>query len=345
MPEAANRNPVLATRQRAGFVERVHYGRVAIIDGRSAEGALVAALGDVGSAFLPRSSCKILQALPMVESGAADAAKLSQRRLALSCASHQGSDAHAALAAEWLGEMGFCEADLMCGAQDSGDAATRERMIRAGEAPSQLHNNCSGKHSGFLCQAKHFGAPAENYVSSDHPVQQAIAAATAEMAGEEIAGFAVDGCSAPNFALSLTGLARAAARIAAAETALTGARRDAAIRLRSAMAAHPFEVAGEGRSCTGLMRAGAGRFAVKTGAEGAFIAILPEMGLGVALKIDDGNTAAAECAMTGILVALGALEASDERIARWLTPQEINRRGVVCGGGAPSEAITGLRLN
>ncbi|QIE56463.1 asparaginase [Pikeienuella piscinae] len=345
MPEAETRNPVLVARQRAGFVERVHHGRVAIVDGRSPEGALAAALGDVGSAFLPRSSCKILQALPMVESGAADAAKLSPRHLALSCASHQGSDAHATFAGEWLREMGFSETDLMCGAQESGDAATRERMIRAGEAPSQLHNNCSGKHSGFLCQAKHLRASAENYVSPDHPVQKAVAAATAELAGEEIAGHAIDGCSAPNFALSLTGLARAAARIAAAETALAGVRLDAAIRLRSAMAAHPFEVAGEGRCCTGLMRAGEGRFAVKTGAEGAFIAILPEMGLGVALKIDDGNTPAAECAMTGILVALGALDAGDERIACWLTPREVNRRGLVCGGGALSQAITGLRLS
>ncbi|MFV0472893.1 MAG: asparaginase [Pikeienuella sp.] len=338
-------NPVLATRSRAGIIERVHHGRVAIVDGRSGDCAPVAALGDIGAIFLPRSSCKILQALPMVESGAADAFRLSPRRLALSCASHQGSDAHAAMTAEWLAEMELGEPDLMCGAQPSGDSATRERMIRAGEAPCQLHNNCSGKHAGFLALAKHLGAPTAGYVAPDHPVQKGVAAATAELAGEDLAGHAIDGCSAPNFALSLEGLARAMARIAAAETALTGARREAAIRLRQAMAAHPFEVAGEGRACTGLMRAGEGRFAVKTGAEGAFIAILPERGLGVALKIDDGNSAAAECAMAGILVALGALEADDPRIAEWLHPQEINRRGTICGGGEPAEAITGLRLS
>lgn len=336
-------NPVLATRARAGFTERVHQGRVAIVDGRG--GGLVAALGDVDAVFLPRSSCKILQALPMVESGAADAARLSPRRLALACASHQGSDAHAAMAAEWLGEMGFAEPDLMCGAQPSSDMETRERMIRAGEAASQLHNNCSGKHTGFLCQAKHLGAPAAGYVDPGHAVQKAVAQATADLAGEDLSGHAIDGCSAPNFALSLTGLARAMARIAAAETALTGARRDAAIRLREAMAAHPFEVAGEGRACTALMRAGEGRFAVKTGAEGAFIAILPERGLGVALKIDDGNGAAAECVMAGILVALGALDAADPRVAPWLHPQEVNRRGITCGAGAPAAAITGLRLS
>lgn len=338
-------NPVIATRWRGDFEERAHRGRVAIVDGRAAGGALVAALGDVEAAFLPRSSCKILQAIPMVESGAADAARLGPRRLALACASHQGSTAHADLAAEWLGELGLGEPDLECGPQPPRDDATREALRAAGAVPSQLHNNCSGKHAGFLCQARHLGAPTAGYVDPGHPVQRAVAAATAELAGEDLAGHAADGCSAPNFALSLTGLARAMARIAAAETALSGARRDAAVRLRGAMAAHPFEVAGEGRCCTELMRAGEGRFAVKTGAEGSFIAILPERGLGVALKIDDGNTAAAECAMASLLATLGALSPDDPRVARWLRPQERNRRGVLCGGGAPAPALADLTLH
>lgn len=335
-------DPILAVRERAGFTERAHHGRLAIVD---RTGALVAALGDVGAPMLPRSSCKILQALPMVESGAADTARLGPRRLALSCASHQGSSAHAALAAEWLAEMGLGEADLECGPQPPNDQPTREALRAAGEAPSQLHNNCSGKHTGFLCQARHLGAPTAGYADPSHAVQRAVAQATADMAEETPAGFAIDGCSAPNYAISLTGLARSMAKIAAAETALTGARRDAAIRLRSAMATHPFEVAGEGRCCTALMQAGDGRFAVKTGAEGAFIAILPELGLGVALKINDGNTVAAECALTGVLVALGVADEADPRIAPWLRPQEINRRGVVCGGGAPGEVIRSLTLN
>lgn len=345
MTDPDRNDPVLATRQRAGFMERVHRGRLAIVQVGSREAAPVVAFGDVDAPFLPRSSCKILQAMPMVESGAADAAKLTPQLLSLSCASHQGSDTHAGLASAWLAEMGMSEKDLMCGPQPSSDQASRERMIREGEAPSQLHNNCSGKHTGFLCQCRHLGAPLDGYIDMDHAVQKAVAAVTAELAGEDIAGFAIDGCSAPNLAISVTGLARAMARIAAAETALTGARRDAAIRLRSAMAMHPFEVAGEGRACTEMMRAGEGRFAVKTGAEGAFIAIIPGKGLGVALKIDDGNTAAAESAMAGVLVALGELDAADPRVSRWLHPQEVNRRGITCGSGAPSELITGISLN
>ena len=334
-------NPILATRSRAGFVERAHHGRLAIVD---QAGQVVFSLGDVEEAMLPRSSCKILQALPLVESGAAEAARLDDRRLALACASHQGSAAHASLAEGWLDEMGYSEADLMCGPQVPSDKATRDALRARGAAPSQLHNNCSGKHTGFLCLSRHLGADVRGYVDPGHAVQAAVAEATAEMAGETPAGFAVDGCSAPNFAITLAGLARAMAKFASAETVLTGVRRRAAIRLRDAMAAYPFEVAGEGRCCTDLMRAGGGRFAVKTGAEGAFVAILPELRLGVALKIDDGNTAAAECAMAGVLVALGAVGATDPRIARWLIPEEVNRRGIVCGGGEPSEAVRNLTI-
>lgn len=334
-------NPILATRQRAGFIERVHHGRLAIVDRL---GEVVYSLGDVAEPMLPRSSCKIVQAMPLVESGAADAARLDDQRLALACASHQGSAAHASLADKWLSEMGFSEADLECGPQVPNDKATREALRAEGVEPSQLHNNCSGKHTGFLCLSRHLGASAKGYVDPQHSVQAAVAEATAELAEETPTGFAIDGCSAPNYAISLTGLARAMAKIACAETALKGARKKAAIRLRHAMATHPFEVAGEGRCCTDLMSAGGGRFAVKTGAEGAFIAILPERGLGVALKIDDGDTAAAECAMAGVLVALGVADTTDPRIARWLHPEEINRRGIVCGGGAPSEAVSGLTI-
>jgi L-asparaginase II len=330
------KDPLLVHRTRAGYVERVHHGRFAIVD-RS--GNVVFAMGDVDAPFLPRSSCKILQAIPMMESGAG--AHLSAQRLAFSCASHQGSATHAALSEAWLAEMGLSEADLECGTQPPADAATRHALRDAGSSPCQLHNNCSGKHTAMLRQALHIGVPTAGYVELDHPVQAAIAQATAEMAGEEIDGHAIDGCSAPNFAISVTGLARSMAKIAAAETALSGARRKGAVRLRDAMAAYPFEVAGEGRACTDLMRAGRSNIVVKTGAEGAFTAILPRLGLGIAVKINDGNTEAATVATTAALVALGALDASDPRVAKWLAPQEVNRRGLVCGG---SEAVEELRM-
>lgn len=336
----AGGNPVLVTRTRAGYVERAHKGRLAIVD---RTGEVVMAMGDVDAAFLPRSSCKILQAMPMMESGAGE--HLTQQRLAFSCASHQGSAAHAELARQWLSEMGLGEKDLECGPQPPADAETRHALRDEGASPCQLHNNCSGKHTAMLRQAMHIGVPTEGYIGIDHPVQSAIAQATAEMAGEEIDGHAIDGCSAPNFAVSLTGLARAMAKIAAAETALDGARRDGAVRLRDAMAAYPFEVAGEGRACTDLMRAGGGDVVVKTGAEGSFTGILPRLGLGLAVKIDDGDTAAATVATTTALVALGVLNASDPRVAKWLTPREVNRRGIVCGGSEAVAALQTLTIN
>ncbi|MEM7544088.1 MAG: asparaginase [Pseudomonadota bacterium] len=348
MTETAIRpeNPILATRSRNGFVERTHTGRIAIIDGRAGpEGALLFAAGDVETPFLPRSSCKILQAMPLVESGAADAARLTPQRLALACASHQGSHRHAALAEKWLAEMDLSAADLMCGPQVPNDRETRAALRLAGDEPSQLHNNCSGKHTGFLCQARHLGAHTDGYIDNDHAVQRAVADATAELAGEVPAGFAIDGCSAPNYAVSPHGMARAMARIAAAETALDGSRRAAAIRLREAMALNPFEVAGDGRCCTELMTVGRGRFVIKTGAEGSFTGIIPERGLGIMVKIDDGNTAAAESVMAGLLVALGELNGDDPKVTKWLTPSEVNRRGIVCGSGAPAEIVTNVTLS
>lgn len=338
-------DPVLVTQTRAGYVERAHHGRVAIV---GPDGDLAFSLGDVAAPMLPRSSCKILQALPMVESGAAAAMKLTPQRLALSCASHQGSHAHAALSGAWLAEMGLGESDLECGPQPPNDEATFYDLRDRGEAPSQLHNNCSGKHTGFLCQARHLGASTEGYVDPAHPVQKRVAEATADLAGEELSAHAVDGCSAPNFGVSLTGLARSMARIASAETSLTGARAEAAIALRLAMAAHPFEVAGEGRACTDLMRAGAttrGGLVVKTGAEGAFTAILPGRGLGIAVKINDGETRAAEIAMTSILVALGALDAKDPQVARWLRADLKNRRQITCGETQAEEVLRSLTLS
>ncbi|MFN3613087.1 MAG: asparaginase [Rubrimonas sp.] len=333
-------NPVLVEATRGDFVERAHRGAWAVCD---ASGAVVAAAGDVERAILPRSAIKLFQALPLVESGAAEARRLDGRRLALACASHQGSSAHAALAAQWLNEMGLGERHLMCGPQIPSDAATRQALRDAGSTHSQLHNNCSGKHVGFLTVALQLGAPVEDYVARDHPVQQAAHDAFAESTGEEAPlGWAVDGCSAPNFAARIWRIAAAAARVADPRTGFRDARRAAAAALlRDAMMAHPFEVAGDGRACTELMEAAAGRAAIKTGADGCFVAYLPERGLGIALKMDDGDAASAECAIAALLARFGAVEAADPRVRRRLNPQIETRRGVAVGVVRPTAALTG----
>lgn len=320
---------------RGPFEECVHRGHAVVAD---AAGGIVAAWGDPGAVILPRSSLKPVQALPLVESGAADRAGLGAEHLALACASHQGAEAHTGRVARWLAGLGLGEADLRCGSHEPGDPAAAEALRAAGAAPCQFHNNCSGKHAGFLTLGRETGG-GPDYVAPDHPVQRAVRAAMEEVTGETSPGFGVDGCSAPNFAGSLSGLATAMARFAAAETALPGARGRAAARLRDAMMAHPLLVAGEGRACTELMEAMAGRAAIKTGAEGVFFAMLPGRGLGVALKIEDGATRASECAMAALLVRLGAAEAGHPAVRRRLAPEQVNRAGRVTGTIGATEAF------
>jgi L-asparaginase II len=307
---------------RGGRMESVHAGHAVICD---AQGAIVEAWGDPEAVIYPRSSCKMIQALPLVESGAADAAGLSEAQLALACASHQGAAIHTGMVARWLADLGMAEADLRCGAHEPYDRAERDRLILAHEAPCQIHNNCSGKHAGFLTMVRHMKAGSE-YVEADHPLQQAIRAAFEEVTDEASPGSGIDGCSAPNYATSVHGLARAMARFAAAGGG--GDARDRAMhRLTRAMAAHPDLVAGEGRACTELMRAMEGRVAIKTGAEGVFIAIVPERRLGIALKMADGATRASEAAIAALLVRLGMLDAEHPATRKRLNVVQRNWRG------------------
>ncbi|HPD91824.1 MAG: asparaginase [Rhodobacter sp.] len=306
---------------RGGRLESQHRGHAVVCDASG----VVEAWGDPGAVIYPRSSCKMLQALPLLESGAG--AALDDRRLALACASHQGSAMHVAAVSAWLAEMGLAEADLRCGAHEPTDIPERNRLICTGDAFCQLHNNCSGKHAGFLMLNRHLGGGTE-YVEVDHPVQKAVRAAFEEVTGEDSPGYGIDGCSAPNFATSLGGLARAMARFATAEE--TGARGRAMVRLRSAMARHPEMVAGETRACTELMRAMDG-VAIKTGAEAVFVAIVPSKGLGVALKVVDGGTRASEAAIVGLLARLGVLDAGHPAALKRLGAPQRNWRGFAWG--------------
>jgi L-asparaginase II len=271
----------------------------------------------------------MVQALPLVRSGV----PLSTEQKALACASHQGAAIHTDRVSRWLADLGLGDDDLRCGPQEPSDIPARDGLIRAGEVPCQWHNNCSGKHAGFLTLNRHLGGSAD-YIEPDHPVQKAVRAAFEDACGEDSPGYGIDGCSAPNFAVSLTGLARAAQRFAAA-----GAD-SAEGQLRDAMMAHPELVAGEGRACTALMRALAGKAAVKTGAEGVFVGILPGTGHGVALKIADGATRAAEAVMTALLVRLGAMQADDPVARAYTDAPLINRRGIAA---AHVRAVAALR--
>ncbi|MCQ0971075.1 asparaginase [Paracoccus sp. TK19116] len=308
---------------RGGMLESVHRGHAVICDSKG----IVAAWGDPDAMIFPRSSCKMIQALPLLESGAADAAGLVPRQLALSCASHNGAAIHVDAVDAWLKARGLSESDLRCGSHMPADKDENKRLTCGGISPCQLHNNCSGKHAGFLTLNQHLGA-GPDYHDIDHPVQQAAKQAFEEVTQETSPGYGIDGCSAPNFPCTVTGLARAMASFAQPQG---GVRGQAMERLVQAMCAYPEMVAGEGRACTALMRAMGGRVAVKTGAEAVFIAILPDQGLGVALKIMDGGTRASEAAITALLVHLGALESGHPVVGKLLTDPMRNWNGIAYG--------------
>ncbi|MEY3308508.1 MAG: hypothetical protein RLZZ413_2546 [Pseudomonadota bacterium] len=311
---------------RGGLLESAHSGHAVICD---AAGEVIEAWGDPAAMIFPRSSCKMIQALPLIESGAADAAGLTAAQLALSCASHQGAALHTGMVTRWLADLGLGESDLRCGSHWPYDVPEHDRLVLAHEKPCQIHNNCSGKHAGFLTLTQHLRA-GPDYVDPDHPIQRAIRAATEEVTEETSPGYGIDGCSAPNFATTLHGLARAMGRFAAASDA-GDARQRAMHRLTRAMAAHPDLVAGEGRACTELMRAMGGRVAIKTGAEAVFVAILPDQQRGIAVKIADGNSRASEAVIAALLVRLGALDADHPATRKRLNAVQTNWRGTETG--------------
>ena len=312
---------------RGDLLESSHTGHAVICDDT---GQIVEAWGNPDQVIYPRSSCKMIQALPLIESGAADRAGLTSEHLALACASHNGNAIHTDRVQRWLSDLGLTDDALRCGAQWPQPQEAEHAMVRAGQTPCQYHNNCSGKHSGFLTLSKDMGA-GPDYIDLDHPVQRAVKDAFERSTGDTSPGYGIDGCSAPNFQTTVLGLARAMARFAAAPDD------SAEARLRTAMMMHPDLVAGEGRSCTRLMRAMGMHAAIKTGAEAVFIAILPQQKLGVALKITDGATRASECAIAAILVRLGVLDPAHDAARAFLNAPLLNRRGIDTGVVRPAQ--------
>ncbi|MDA7429732.1 asparaginase [Primorskyibacter aestuariivivens] len=316
---------------RGPILESLHHGHAVICD---EQGGIVEAWGDPDAVILPRSSVKMIQALPLLTSGAGKS--LSTEQLALACASHNGAAIHTDRVRTWLADLGLSDDDLRCGPQFPDDRAAREGLIKSDASPCQVHNNCSGKHCGFLTLNRHLGG-GPDYVDPDHPVQKSVLEAFETVTGESSPGFGIDGCSAPNFAASLHGIARAMAWFAsAAERSDTMSR--AAAQLVEAMHTHPELVAGEKRACTELMRAMDG-VAIKTGAEAVFIGILPEQKRGIAVKIADGSTRASEAVIAQLLVRLGALDPDHPSTRRRVNASVLNRRKVEVGLIRCTEAL------
>lgn len=315
-------------------MESAHRGAFAIAD---SEGALVMSAGDVARPVFPRSAVKPFQALPLLESGAAVAFAVTDAEVALACASHGGEPAHTEAVAAWLARLGRDEAVLECGSHVPTYTAAADDLVREGQKPCPLHNNCSGKHTGFVATALHLGEDPAGYVTPEHSVQQRLKDVIGEICSEDLssAPSGTDGCAIPTIGISLEGLARGMARFGLPGT--SDARADAMARIRRSMAAHPFLIAGTGRYDTEVMKVTGEEALVKTGAEGVYCAMLPGLGLGVALKVDDGATRASEAVMTEILRRLRILDtARIAALGETASPVIRNRKGEPVGAVQPA---------
>jgi len=333
-------NPVLVEVLRGATVESRHRGAVAVVD---ADGGVALGIGDVERPVFPRSAVKAIQALPLVESGAADAYGFGRRELALACASHSGEPEHAALAAAMLERAGLDAGALECGAHWPSRQEAALDLARQGKRPTALHNNCSGKHAGFLCTCRHAGLGHRGYVAIGHEIQQgvrdAMEAVTGAAHGVENCG--TDGCSIPTYAVPLKSLARGFARMATG-VGLGETRARAAKRLIDACMAEPFLVAGTDRLDTRLMRAAGGRVMVKIGAEGVYCGAIPELGLGIALKCDDGAARAAEVMIAAVVAKLLPSEdALSAMIGDMARPVMANWNGIAVGALRPAGPFAG----
>jgi L-asparaginase II len=288
---------------RGDLIESVHRVSVAVVGagrrgGASAReaGELIASAGDPEMVTYWRSAAKPFQAMPLVEDGAADRWKLSVAELALTCASHSSERIHIEVTDGFLQKIGCTEADLACGPHPPLGAEIAAQAARQGLTPTPRWSNCSGKHSGMLALARHHGWPTAGYNSAGHPVQDRVLTSVSEWTDIPVADIrlGVDGCTAANFALPLSAMARAYARFGTSD-------HPAATRLREAMLRHPELVAGTGRPCTDLMQAYPGKVIAKVGAEGIYCAALVGTGVGVALKVEDGDMRSATIALIAVL--------------------------------------------
>ena len=311
---------------RGSYLESVHTGMAVICD---KDGEISHQWGDPNALILPRSSAKMMQAIPLIISGAEKKFSIGEDLLALACASHNAAEIHLSRVLGWLSHLGFSETDLRCGPQPSKDPYVKKQMLEKGQSPCQIHNNCSGKHAGFLSVSRHLNAGPE-YTDPDHPVQLMVMDVFQELTQNKVDGITIDGCSAPNPAIPLYSLAKAMSWFATAHNRDDQLSK-AALKIRTAMVNYPELVAGELRACTNLMKACEKKAILKTGAEGVFVAILPELEKGIALKIFDGGTRASECAIASLLIQLGVLNPNHPTALAYTRAPILNWRKIQTG--------------
>ncbi len=299
-------NPVMVEATRGHYPESLHRGRAVVVDSL---GQVIRSWGNIYDPVFGRSSLKFIQALPLIETGAADAFHLTPEEIALSCASHLGEEMHIKVLERWLQKLGKDERILECGVHRPLYTLTDKKFISSSEKFSVLHNCCSGKHLGFLTTALHRNEHLEGYVFKEHPVQRRVDQTLSEMTGVELthAPHGTDGCGIPAFAFPLYNIALAMARFAD-PSHLHYPRQKAIHRILAAIEAYPEMISGREGFDTRIIKLTKGHVLCKMGAGGVEVGIVPSLGFGIALKIDDGNAKAAEMAFLAILRSLGFIE-------------------------------------
>ncbi len=291
-------------------VESRHFGAAVVCDFK---GSVLESWGDIEKLVFPRSALKPFQAIGVVESGASDHYALSNAEISLACASHRGEPMHLEGVTSWLTRLGLNQNHLTCGAELPEDEATAQQLLVSGQKTCRYHHNCSGKHAAFLTTALHLGEPVENYHQINHPVQQQSLGIISDLAQIDLRNcpMGIDGCGFPAPAMPLVHLGIAMARFANPAD-LSDHRAKAIRRIREAVIDKPLYMAGHGSLVSELNKITRGAILAKTGAEGVIIAALPERGLGIALKISDGNARARPVALLAILNHLGALSEEEK---------------------------------
>lgn len=323
----------LAVATRGGIVEAVHYGSVAVSD---KEGKLLWHCGDAEGVIFPRSSLKPFQAMPLMAHPEVGRFAFTPREVALLCSSHSGEPRHAETIVTMLEKIGCDKRNLLCGVHPPLYFEAMDIRPRAEDIYTVVHHNCSGKHTGMLALAKLTGAPLENYIDIDHPVQVAIREAVADFSGIPAQRLVVgiDGCSAPNFALPLKALARAFARLGG----MSDSERygDAPRTIAEAMTAHPEMVSGLKRMDLALAHTGRGDWIAKSGAEAVHAIAVRSRGLGIAIKVADGAVRAVHAVIVEVLRQLGLIEQlADTPLETYSRPALANWRGVPTGEVQP----------
>ena len=329
-------NPVLAEVYRKNVVESCHRGSVVVVNHH---GETVFSLGDVERNIYPRSSMKMFQAIPLVESGAADSFQLSESEISLACASHNAESTHVEAVESWLSRIGLGIDDLENGPDMPLNEQAKHALLRNKVAPTRAHQNCSGKHTGMLTLARHMNVATQGYSDYQHPTQQAWIQTLSELVEIDISRmeWERDGCGMPAVCMPMERLAYGCALFANPEK-ITSSRQDAMRKIIKSIQQHPYMIAGTDRCCSEVIERTKGKVVVKTGAEAVYAGIIPSLGLGLVLKIDDGNSRGSEVALGAVLSKLGVLDQiAQEKLGKYFQPEIYNSQNWLTGRIMPSK--------